>query len=141
MSDETQTIHASCVAFNRAGVLILGASGAGKSALALQLMALGAALVADDRVILGRDGDAVFADCPPPLLGLIEARGIGILRAQPHPPVKLGLVVDLDQSETQRFPQKRRYLALGAPIDLVFNCGGGHLPAAVLQILKSGRAE
>ncbi len=45
-------VHASCVAFGGAGVLILGPSGSGKSALALALMGLGAALVADDRVLL-----------------------------------------------------------------------------------------
>ena len=36
--------------------MITGASGAGKSALALQLIALGAELVADDRTELWREG-------------------------------------------------------------------------------------
>ena len=49
-------LHGSCVALAAPpgvlprGVLILGPSGAGKSTLALRLMALGATLVADDRV-------------------------------------------------------------------------------------------
>ncbi|PIY73077.1 MAG: serine kinase, partial [Rhodobacterales bacterium CG_4_10_14_0_8_um_filter_70_9] len=80
-------IHASCVAWAVAGkargLLILGASGAGKSALALELIALGAALVADDQVALRRVGEAVVAAPPPPLAGLIEARGLGLLR-MPH---------------------------------------------------------
>jgi len=46
----TTTIHASCVAVDGKGLLITGASGSGKSALALQLMAFGAHLIADDRV-------------------------------------------------------------------------------------------
>ena len=73
MNSEAKTVHASCVACDGAGVLILGASGAGKSGLALNLMALGAALVADDRVVLSREGDVVLAACPLPLRGLIEA--------------------------------------------------------------------
>ena len=55
-------IHATCVRLGRAGaafgappdagVLLLGKSGAGKSDLALRLIALGATLVADDRTEL-----------------------------------------------------------------------------------------
>jgi HPr kinase/phosphorylase len=59
-------IHASCVVLARAGepfgapgdagILILGASGSGKSDLALRLIGRGALLVADDRVeIFARD--------------------------------------------------------------------------------------
>ena len=47
-----QILNASCVAWQGRGALILGRSGAGKSALALQLMALGADLVSDDRTEL-----------------------------------------------------------------------------------------
>ena len=50
-------VHASCVARDGRAVLIRGASGSGKSGLALQLMALGAGLVADDRTRLWREGD------------------------------------------------------------------------------------
>jgi len=42
--------HASCVDFDGKGVLILGASGSGKSSLALACMSLGARLVGDDYV-------------------------------------------------------------------------------------------
>ena len=66
-------IHGSCVAVAGRGLLILGPSGAGKSALALQIMALGGQLVADDRVELTRQGDEVIARCPVALRGLIEA--------------------------------------------------------------------
>lgn len=141
MAVQSEIIHASCVAWNGAGVLILGASGAGKSGLALQLMAYGAGLVSDDRVVVQRSGDEVHADSPPALRGLIEARGMGILHAISHPAACLRLVVDLDQPETQRLPPKRFYTVLGVPITLVFNGGGSHFPAAVLQYLKAGRAE
>ncbi|MFZ3585333.1 HPr kinase/phosphorylase [Loktanella sp. DJP18] len=77
------TVHATAVAIAGRGVLIRGRSGAGKSALALDLMAFGAVLIADDRVHLTRRGDRILATCPPVLSGLTEARGLGLLRATP----------------------------------------------------------
>ena len=72
--------HASCVAWQGRGALILGRSGAGKSALALQLMALGADLVSDDRTELLAEADALTARAPATIQGLIEARGVGLMR-------------------------------------------------------------
>ncbi|MDA3887407.1 MAG: serine kinase, partial [Allgaiera sp.] len=57
-------LHASCVALDGRGVLILGPSGAGKSGLALQLMALGARLVADDRTRLNPRAGRLIARAP-----------------------------------------------------------------------------
>ncbi|HHY02835.1 MAG TPA: serine kinase, partial [Paracoccus sp.] len=88
------TIHASAVAIEGRGLLILGPSGAGKSSLALALMAQGALLVADDRVLLDASEGQLIAACPAPLLGRIEARGVGILAAPPAGPVPLAQVVD-----------------------------------------------
>lgn len=70
------SVHASCVAWNGEGVLISGPSGSGKSELALRLMDAGFDLVADDRVML----DGTIASAPERLAGLIEVRGVGILR-------------------------------------------------------------
>jgi hypothetical protein len=60
------------------GVLIEGASGAGKSDLALRLLERGWRLVADDRVQLWRSGARLFGRAPDSLHGLIEARGLGV---------------------------------------------------------------
>ena len=64
-----QLLHASTVAFRGRGVVILGASGSGKSALALELMALGAGLVADDRTLVEVQDGALVASCPPAISG------------------------------------------------------------------------
>ena len=137
-------LHASCVALNGAGVLILGASGRGKSGLALQLMALGADLVADDRTSLdvrnGPAGPQLMAGVPDTLAGLIEARGIGILKAASAGPCPVTLVVDLDQTEAMRLPPDRSVELLGVRLPLVHMVDSPAFPAAILQYLKKGRS-
>jgi HPr kinase/phosphorylase len=49
------TLHASVVAWRGRGLLILGASGAGKSSAALRLIDAGWMLVADDQVVIRLD--------------------------------------------------------------------------------------
>lgn len=84
-------LHATTVAIEGRGLVILGPSGAGKSTLALELMATGAVLVADDRTDLARQGDALIASVPQALAGRIEARGIGILGAREYGPVPVAM--------------------------------------------------
>lgn len=89
------SIHGTCVAIGRRGVLIRGRSGAGKSDLALRLIGDGARLIADDQVLLRRAAGKVIASAPQALRGLIEVRGIGIVPVPTAASVELCLVVDL----------------------------------------------
>lgn len=139
MTPDPQIVHASCVAYAGRGLLIRGRSGSGKSALALQLMAFGARLVADDRTELLRDGDTVTARCPPALSGLIEARGIGILKADPVAGIALALVADLDETNIERLPAPRKCDILGLPFDLVQRVAADHFASALLCYLSHGR--
>lgn len=138
-SSEGTILHAGCVALDGRGLLILGPSGSGKSALALALLARGARLVADDQSLLHRRGDRLVASSPPALSGLIEARGVGILRAPPLAEAEIALAVDLGQAEPDRLPPRRTYTCLGLPVDLVFGAGNAHLTDALLQFLRGGR--
>ena len=134
-------LHGSCVAVDGQGLLVLGASGSGKSNLALRLMAYGAALVADDQVILtARDGRIVAAS-PPVLRGRIEARGLGLLRATPAPPVPLAAVADLDRAETERLPPLRHITLLGLDLPLFHRVDGIDFAAALMQVLRGGRSD
>ena len=132
-------LHASCVALAGRGLLIAGASGRGKSSLALRMMALGATLVADDRVALRRSGDVVLATAPAAISGMIEARGLGLLHADPAGPVPVFALLDLDREETDRLPPARHRDLLGRPVTLLFRVEAPHFPAALVQFLKTGQ--
>lgn len=105
------SIHASCVRVGEQGVLIRGASGAGKSRLAFALILAGRGgvipptlLVADDRVLLERRADRLVAFTPPILAGLIEIRGAGLRRLPYAAEASIGLVVDLGAQDAARLP-------------------------------------
>ena len=134
-----QIFHASCVAWQGHGALILGQSGAGKSALALQLMALGADLVSDDRTELLAEADALTARAPATIQGLIEARGVGLMRLPFVPQAEIALVIDLDQPEPNRLPPQREITLLGISRPLVLAVPQPHCPAAILCYLQGSR--
>lgn len=85
------SIHASCAALDGTGVLLSGPSGSGKSSLLLRLIDSGFALIGDDRICL----EGCYASPAPALAGLIEIRGLGIVRMPYLPRIRLGLHVRL----------------------------------------------
>ena len=56
-------LHASCVAHAGKGILITGSAGSGKSFLALELLARGGRLVADDQTLLEMSQGHLIARC------------------------------------------------------------------------------
>jgi HPr kinase/phosphorylase len=90
---------------------MVGPSGSGKSDLALQLLSRGFELVADDQVDIA-DG---VASCPTELAGLLEIRGIGIVRLPWRPQARLALMVDLE-GRAERLPRPRLDPELGLPV-------------------------
>ncbi len=105
------TIHATCFVLDGYGILLRGASGAGKSRLALHFIetapdrARPARLVGDDRVHVEALGDRLIASVPASIAGLIERRSKGlrdegIERIDWQPTAPVSLVVDiLDDAE------------------------------------------
>jgi HPr kinase/phosphorylase len=99
-----ESLHASLVILGETGVLIRGRSGAGKSALALALLArAGAAgwharLVGDDRVLVEVAGGRLVGRGHAAVRGLIEARGTGILTRDTVEHGVISAVVTLEAS-------------------------------------------
>jgi serine kinase of HPr protein (carbohydrate metabolism regulator) len=99
-------LHATTVAIDGLAVMIEGASGSGKSDLALRLIDRGAVLVSDDQTLVVRSGTTLLARAPTTIAGRIEVRGIGIL-AMPHvEDVPVGLLVRVDGA-VERMPERR----------------------------------
>lgn len=105
------TVHASAVQIAGKGVLILGPSGLGKSALALDLIdqamlrGVPAQLVGDDRIVLEHKDGRIVARPAPQLAGLVEVRGSGIHRINHVGEAELDLAVRLmTESEAEQMP-------------------------------------
>jgi HPr kinase/phosphorylase len=113
-------VHATAIAIDRRAALLRGPSGAGKSDLALRLIDRGACLVADDQVELRRAGERVSVTAPAAIFGLIEIRGVGIVRLEAVAEATLALLVDLVPSaEIDRFPEIRCEDVLGLAVPCV----------------------
>ena len=113
-------IHATCTAIDGYGVLLRGPSASGKSDLALRLIHAGGELVADDRVNLLVRPDGLCASAPKALSGLLEVRGLGILRFPTTEKINITLVCELDSLEPiERIPQEKSICISGIELPLI----------------------
>jgi HPr kinase/phosphorylase len=144
MAAETPTVHASAVLAGARAVLIRGPAGAGKSQLALALIAAAdmgllrfARLVGDDRVHLEPHHGRLLVRPAAALAGLIEVRGLGIRRVEHEPLAVVGLVVDLAGEGAERLPAEGETVISGIRLPrLAVAAGTAPLPA-VLAALRS----
>jgi hypothetical protein len=103
-------VHATAVLIGDAGILIRGRSRAGKSSLALALLAEAARLsffgrlIGDDRISVERDGENLVLRGHPAIQGKIEQRGKGILAVPWQPSAIARYVIDLDPPGAQPAP-------------------------------------
>ena len=133
-------LHASCVDVDGRGLLILGPAGSGKSSLAIRLIALGAKLVSDDQTYIVAEADRLVACCPrSELRGIVEARGLGLLRAPTMMSTTLALAIDMELPESERLPPFRTVTILGIPLPLVLHPQNDHFPDALMLYLRHGR--
>jgi hypothetical protein len=149
MADDTATIHASAVLVGRKAALIRGPAGSGKSQLVWDLLQAAeqgalpfARLVADDRTHVEARGDHLLVRPAAALAGLIEIRGLGIVRIAYEPLAAAGLVVDLAAEDAVRHPEPKAQLALIEGVSLprlAIAAGMSALPA-VLAFLKGSPA-
>jgi hypothetical protein len=126
MAQDSATLHASAVLIGAWAVLIRGPSGSGKSRLVFDLILAGARgllpfvrLVGDDRVCCAGAYGRLLVRPAAGLEGLIEVRGVGLLRLPFEPVARIGLIADLGVAVTPRMP---------GPADIAADIGGIRLP-------------
>lgn len=131
--------HATCVAVGEDGVLLLGPPGSGKSDLALRLIDGGASLVADDHVLIERRGPWLRARAPDAIRGLIEVRGLGILRLPSLAETRLSLAAELIPGTAgDRLPGPLRLDLAGVRLPLVrLDPSAPSAPAALRMALRA----
>jgi len=124
------------------GALIEGASGAGKSDLALRALDHGFRLVADDRVILWESGGALYGRAPDSLAGRMEVRGLDVVAEPCLPFCRIGLSVELGTPERLPEPAWKTHLGLSVPL-IVLSPLESSAPAKLARALQhlGGRAE
>lgn len=136
-------LHGSAIAVGAHAMLIIGAAGAGKTTLALEMIALGAELISDDYVEIQLDktgpdrAGKLLLSAPPGIAGLVEVRGFGLARLGSRSRVALKLIADLDQAETERLPPRRERVLSGVVCPVMLCKGRPGLAAALTCLLKA----
>jgi len=125
-AQQTIVLQATAVAIEGRALLIEGDPGLGKSSLALALIERGAQLIGDDGVTLFRSASkrtsALMASAPPNISGLIEVRGVGLVKVNTAPPTPVALILRLigpEEPEPERLPRTiptREFLGSGVPV-------------------------
>jgi HPr kinase/phosphorylase len=138
------SVHASAVLVGERAVLIRGASGAGKSRLAFDLILAGrsgqipqAQLVGDDRVLLEVRQNQLIVRPVKTLAGLIEIYGLGIRRLEYAAEAVVDLAVDLGAEDAERLPPPETLRTLISGVELAripVESGFSPLPLVVAQL-------
>lgn len=138
------SIHASAVLAGAKAVLIRGPAGAGKSRLAHALIEAAqrgalpiGLLVGDDRVHLEAANGRIVVRPAPALAGLLEIRGVGLLRLPYEVTAVVGLVVDLAYPQAERLPpssaQVTAIQGISLPL-LAIAVGNDPLPLVLIKL-------
>ena len=132
-------IHGTCVIVHGHGVLIVGASGSGKSDLALRLLDRGAELVGDDYLEAHVKDAALYLRPAPKLAGKLEVRHLGICDMPYRPEARIALVIRLDGTP-QRLPDAAYETLLGIDLPrLCLNANEASAPIKVELALNQAR--
>jgi serine kinase of HPr protein (carbohydrate metabolism regulator) len=122
----SENFHASAVVLGDRGIVIAGASGAGKTLLALALISharslgLFVRLVADDQVFLSTHDGRLVCVAPETIAGLVEVRGVGPQPAAHEKKAPVDLLVRLvERNAAERFPEAETEVLAGCEVPLL----------------------
>ena len=106
---------AACLPQGWRGVLVLGASGSGKSDLALRCLSSGFRLVSDDRTLVWSCEGQIYGRAPDSLRNLMEIRGLGVVGEAALDFARIALVVADGQLERTPEMTCDTYYGLSVP--------------------------
>ena len=135
--NDSLIMHATCVDINGSGVLIVGRSGSGKSSLAINLIALGSTLVADDQCELVKKNNKLCVFKPTSLPSSIEIRGIGLVSVPMVVETSLDWVVNMDEAEKERMPDLRFTEIDGYKIPTIFGKNMDDLASRIYVLVSN----
>ena len=137
----SDTLHGVLMDIYGKGILITGASGSGKSEIALELIKRGHVLIADDRVDVSRIHNSIVGHSPELLVGMLEIRGIGIIDVAKMFGASALLSKDnIDMViHLEKFDPTADYARIGNEDDLFTTILGVDIPTLVLPV-KEGRS-
>lgn len=125
-AERRTTVHGTAIAAGERAALIRGPSGSGKSDLALRCLCLAPSpllmhhihLIADDQVLVRRDGSRLLLSAPLPIKGQIEVRGLGIVPVENVDHAILALVVDFVslRDALERMPEPETVMIEGIAV-------------------------
>lgn len=114
-----EIIHATSVAIGGHGLLILGASGAGKSDLALRLIDRGAILISDDYTIASARDGRLLLEPPQTIAGKLEIRHLGIIDMAHVGDVPAALAITLEDQPARMPEHFPPLLIAGLPLPAI----------------------
>lgn len=119
MTKTPEKVHGTCIEVDGLGILLRGSSGSGKSDLALRLIEDGARLISDDYTELSVSAGRLIARAPAKIEGLLEVRGVGVLKIGAALQAELGAIIDLvAPKEIERLPEDKTEELFGVVLPL-----------------------
>lgn len=125
MSEGPGNVHGTAIVVDGTGLLFVGPSGSGKSALAFDCLAeaslrgLAGALVSDDQVFVSCRNGRVIGRRPDAIRGLIELRYSGIVTLDSIEEAELQFaIMPVNADESMRLPPEDEWLSVTPDIQL-----------------------
>jgi serine kinase of HPr protein (carbohydrate metabolism regulator) len=129
MNAVSTLVHGTCVALGESAAILVGASGSGKSDLALRFVLgtpaeLEPALISDDQIRVTVSDGRLIASAPETIAGRIEVRGIGIVPLVARTSAEVKLIIRLVEPDAvPRMPpaqaQTQKLCGIDLPVMLL----------------------
>ncbi|HBQ22134.1 MAG: hypothetical protein DBW67_04735 [SAR116 cluster bacterium] len=133
-------LQANGFSYRGEGILLTGPSGIGKTGLMLEMIRSGGQLVGDDAVVLHNQSGSLFMTPPDATKGLVELRGVGVIRLEPAEKILVTMHLCLGHKISERLPNAQQVSWLGVGLPSYFLLMDQFAPAR-LHALVEGQLQ